>query len=306
MIDGWQSIGTGVVCGLSGICTVWAFFALNSMFTRARPPAANRYEGERRSELRSTSQLYRKCEPLVDELSRNFTSDSTAASSPLGRALHSQPTWRHWRPQEFLALKMLEGVLVGGTVCGLVAVTGFFTFAGLIGLSLAAIYPFIARQSVVAAANRRLKQQRLRLPFVVDQIALMMQAGANFEECLKAIVEDDPAHPLNGELAVVLAEIAVGRTRRDALLDLRDRIREQELADLVFAVTQGEELGTPLSSILTDQAEQMRVKRAQWGEKAAAEAEVQIVFPGMLVMVACLIVVIAPILLPAAFNVFAD
>lgn len=306
MIDGWQSIGTGIACGLSGLCAVWTLLALNALFNRQRPLATHRYEGERRSELRNASQIYRKCEPLIDELSHLFASPSSGTVSRLERALHSQPAWQHWRPQEFMALKMLEGVLVGAAVCGLVSVTGFLTFACLIGLSLVAIYPFLARQAVVAAADRRLKQQRLRLPFVVDQIALMMQAGANFEECLKAIVEDDPAHPLNTELAVVLAEIAVGRTRRDALLDLRDRIPEQELADLVFAVTQGEELGTPLSSILTDQAEQMRVKRAQWGEKAAAEAEVQIVFPGMLVMIACLIVVIAPILLPAAFNVFAD
>jgi hypothetical protein len=48
----------------------------------------------------------------------------------------------------------------------------------------------------------------------------------------------------------------------------------------------------------------MRIKRSQWGEKAAAEAEVQIVFPGMLIMIACLIVIIAPILLPAVFNLF--
>jgi tight adherence protein C len=50
----------------------------------------------------------------------------------------------------------------------------------------------------------------------------------------------------------------------------------------------------------------MRLRRAQWGEKAAAEAEVQIVFPGMLVMLACLIVVVAPMVLPAAFNIFND
>ena len=38
--------------------------------------------------------------------------------------------------------------------------------------------------------------------------------------------------------------------------------------------------------------------------KAAAEAEVSIVFPGMVLMIACLIVVIAPIILPAIMALF--
>ena len=42
----------------------------------------------------------------------------------------------------------------------------------------------------------------------------------------------------------------------------------------------------------------MRLKRAQWGEKAASEAEVQMVFPGMVTMIACLLVIVAPIVLP--------
>ena len=48
----------------------------------------------------------------------------------------------------------------------------------------------------------------------------------------------------------------------------------------------------------------MRIKRSQRGEKAAAEAQVNIVFPGMIVMIACLLVVIAPILLPPVLSLF--
>ena len=72
----------------------------------------------------------------------------------------------------------------------------------------------------------------------------------------------------------------------------------------MFAINKGEELGTPLSAILREQAEQMRLKRSQRGEKAAAEAEVNIVFPGMVLMIACLLIVIAPIILPAVLALF--
>jgi hypothetical protein len=48
----------------------------------------------------------------------------------------------------------------------------------------------------------------------------------------------------------------------------------------------------------------MRLKRSQRGEKAAGEAEVNILFPGMILMIACLLVVITPIVLPAVLALF--
>ena len=53
-----------------------------------------------------------------------------------------------------------------------------------------------------------------------------------------------------------------------------------------------------------DQAEQMRLKRSQRGEKAAAECEVKIIFPGMVLMIACLLVIITPIILPTILELF--
>jgi tight adherence protein C len=139
----------------------------------------------------------------------------------------------------------------------------------------------------------------LRLPFAVDQIALMMQAGAEFEGSLQTVVRDNADHPLGAEMGEVLRQVSLGRPRGQALEDLRRRLDDKDVSELVFAINKGQELGTPLSVILREQADQMRLKRSQWGERAAQEAQVQMVFPGMLVMVACLIVIIAPILLPA-------
>jgi hypothetical protein len=48
----------------------------------------------------------------------------------------------------------------------------------------------------------------------------------------------------------------------------------------------------------------MRLKRSQRGEKAAAEAEVSIIFPGMVLMIGCLLIVVAPFVLPAILALF--
>jgi len=102
----------------------------------------------------------------------------------------------------------------------------------------------------------------------------------------------------------VLRQISLGRPRNETLQALDERLQDDDVSEMVFAINKGEELGTPLSAILREQAEQMRLKRSQRGEKAAAEAQVNIVFPGMVVMIACLLVVIAPILLPPVLALF--
>ncbi len=293
-----------VLLGLSASLSAWWLLGLVAM---KRTKSGQRYEDERRGRMRRRNSIYRWFEPAIDELSQLMPDSSPEDSSHLElgrfeRALLVSES-RDWKPSEFWAGKWIEGCLVGGVVACLVSITGRFGFAMVLGGLLAMGYPWMAAQSLVAKAERRLKMQRLRLPFVVDQIALMMQAGAGFEESLRTVVTDEPEHPLLQELAIVLNDVDAGRSRRQALDEWKTRMRDADVAELVFAINKGEELGTPLSAILMEQAEQMRLKRSQWGEKAAAEAEVQIVFPGMLIMVACLIVIIAPILLPAAFNI---
>jgi hypothetical protein len=45
----------------------------------------------------------------------------------------------------------------------------------------------------------------------------------------------------------------------------------------------------------------MRRKRSQWAEKLTQEAQVTLVFPAMIIMVGCLILVAAPFLLTGLY-----
>lgn len=288
----------------SGMAFGWlAWEGLRAISIRPQAGRHDRYEEERRERMRATNRVYRWFEPAIDQFAKRDRSPAEQSSDRFQAAIRSSPEYRGWRPAEFVAMKSIEGALVSLAILAIIAATGFAWMAALLAVGLVCIYPLLARHSLLNAWKRRVIQQRRKLPFVVDQIALMMQVGASFDDGVRSIVTDNPHDPLSQELAIVLADCQVGRTRRSALHELRVRVPDPDLADFVYAVTKGEELGTPLTTILSDQAEQMRGKRAQWGEKAAAEAEVNIVFPGILVMVACLIVVVAPIILPAIFNV---
>lgn len=246
--------------------------------------------------MRSRSAIYRWCEPLLEEIAswaeRRLSVKWDRLQRNLGVAQEKLP----WHAKEFLAAKIVESSLIGATLFLLVALMGSYAAGAFLALLTAVCYAGLSLRTVADRAKRRL---RLRLPFAVDLIALMMEAGASFQESLRVVVDENSGHPLGEEFGEVLRQIALGRTRAEALRALQKRLNDPDVSELVFAINKGEELSTPLSAILRDQADQMRPKRSQWGEKAAGEAEVQLVFPGMVVMVACLLVVLAPIILPA-------
>lgn len=279
---------------------VWTVLQILT-YPKAKLTRGNQFERDRLGQLRAQSSVFRWLEPIVGEISVCYDSTSQRLVQ-LGRNLKLSEESVPWRPEEFLATKTIEAVLSAAFVFLLIAATGYYAFAACLALMLLLGYTWLAEQSIRSKSNRKMKAIRLRLPFAVDQMALMMQAGAEFEGSLETTIRDNLDHPLTIELREVLRQVSLGRPRAQALNDMRQRMDDKDISELVFAINKGEELGTPLSSILREQANQMRLKRSQWAEQAAAEAEVQMVFPGMVVMVACLLVIIAPILLPAVMT----
>jgi len=280
----------------------WQFLAIAS-YPRDKLGDAHPFERQRRDELRSGNLIYRWFEPLVDEIAGILHGQSHVLAD-LQRDLAISREKLPWRPEEFLATKWLEAAVGGGVFFLILWLAGWSTTAFVLGIAVAVIYGFLGPKFVRDRAKKRISRIRMRLPFAVDLIALMMEAGGGFQECLQTTVIENGDHPLTEELSEVLRQISLGRPRHEALRSLQERLQDPDIDELVFAVNKGEELGTPLSAILRDQAEQMRLKRSQRGEKAAAEAQVNIVFPGMVVMIACLLVVIAPIVLPAVLALF--
>jgi tight adherence protein C len=287
------------------VAAAWACFQLLSIATYPRNLLGDPhpFERQRREELRAGSFAYRWFEPVIDEVAALLTRRENPALEGLRHGLVAGREKLPWKPEEFIAAKWLEAIVFGGGIFLLLWIGNWPITAVVLGIAVALVYGLLTPKSVQDRARKRLARIRIRLPFAVDLIALTMEAGGGFQECLQTAVAENGNHPLTDELAEVLRQISLGRPRNEALTALQERLHDDDINELVFAINKGEELGTPLSAILRDQAEQMRLKRSQRGEKAAAEAEVKIVFPGMVLMIACLLVVIAPIVLPAILAV---
>ena len=143
-------------------------------------------------------------------------------------------------------------------------------------LVLAYAYPASWLSKELAARRKRIQRG---LPFVLDLLTLSVEAGMDFMSGLQRIVERRHLDPLGEELIRVLREIQVGKTRRQALRDMADRLDHPDVQSVTSALVQADEMGVSIGKTLRIQADQIRMRRFQRAEKLAHEAPVKILFP---------------------------
>jgi tight adherence protein C len=269
---------------------------------RVIDPALGRFELERRTELRAANSVFRWFEPWIDELVPWISRSSGKAVDQVRTNLIGSGEQLPWKPEEYIAVGRIESILAG--VCGaafggMMGSVGSMIIFGLLGYFGYGWYSL--RRLKLQAMNRRFAIRR-RLASAIDLMSLMMEVGASFQEALATVTREAGDHPLGEEFRRILRDLSLGRPRREALKSFADRLIDDDARELMAAIIEGETLGTPLAETMRTQAEQMRLKRSQWAEKAAEESKVQLVFPAMIIMAACLVIVVAPFILSALYT----
>jgi tight adherence protein C len=147
--------------------------------------------------------------------------------------------------------------------------------------------------------RKRSMEMVLQLPDALDLLTISVEAGLGFDAALAKVVEKMEG-PLVNEFRQALAEIRMGRTRRDALRDVVTRADAQPVSNFIGAIVQAEQLGVPIAKVLQIQSQQLRIERRQRAEEAAAKAPVKMLFP----MVGCIFPTIFIVILgPAIITV---
>jgi tight adherence protein C len=127
---------------------------------------------------------------------------------------------------------------------------------------------------------------------------LSVEAGLDFMSAMQRIVERGKIDALGEELVRVLREIQLGKTRRNALRDMGERVNQKDLRSVINALVQADELGVGIGSILRIQSDQMRQRRFERAEKKANEAPVKMLFPLVaFIFPAVFLVLLGPIVL---------
>jgi tight adherence protein C len=168
-----------------------------------------------------------------------------------------------------------------------------FVFIALVAL-FSALPDFLLKDM----ANTR-KQQILRaLPFAVDLLTLLVEAGLDFSAGLRRVLDRLPPGALHDELGILLRDIRLGTPRSEALRALSNRCDMVPLNSFTGVLIQADQLGASIGPVLRSQADQMRTERFQSAEKRGAQAATKILFPLILfIMPATFIIILGPIIL---------
>lgn len=148
----------------------------------------------------------------------------------------------------------------------------------------------------------RQKAILLAIPDVLDLLTISVKAGLGFDAALGKVVEKTQG-PLTDEFRRTLAEVRIGKARRDALREMVGRTNVPALTNFVSAIIQAEQLGVAIANVLEVQSEQLRIQRRQRAEEMAAKAPIKMLFP----LVGCIfpsmfIVILGPALILIANN----
>jgi tight adherence protein C len=146
---------------------------------------------------------------------------------------------------------------------------------GLVGLGIGYLAPefWLGRR-----VRARQKGILLQIPDALDLLTISVRAGLGFDAALGKVVEKLKG-PLVDEFRRALAEVRVGKARRDALRDIVPRTEVQPLTNFISAIIQAEQLGVSISKVLQVQSEQLRIERRQRAEEQAAQAPIKMLFP---------------------------
>ena len=198
--------------------------------------------------------------PMIQRLSRAGRRQEGGAIARIDAKLEKAGYPGGLRGADWVGVKILSLIAF--------AILGF-----LLGLLLTGGQPVIALLFVVGGAalgylapefwlgrkiRDRAMQMTLQLPDALDLLTISVEAGLGFDAALAKVTEKMEG-PLVNEFRQALAEVRMGRARREALRDVATRADSQPVTNFIGAIVQAEQIGVPIAKVLQIQSNQLRI-----------------------------------------------
>ena len=292
-----EPIGLAACLVMGGAVTIFIVWLLRSLATDDLEQDDEwRYDVSRINGLRRSDPVFRLFQPLIQTAAR-FNRNVFGGELPeLGRQIQAAGMSRYWLAEEYLGkLELISILLLPVYALSFVATIGGM---GVLTAFIASGMTFwVMKRQIKRRAERRLILIKRRMPYLLDLLTLLMEAGSSFIHALQQAVHEFARQPVAEEFGRVLADMNMGKARSEAFDSIRRRLDDDEINSIIAAILQSEELGTPITSIFRTQAEVLRVKRSQRAEKIAGEAGVNMLLPGVLVMASTGLLILGPFVL---------
>lgn len=126
--------------------------------------------------------------------------------------------------------------------------------------------------------KNRYKKALRELPDFLDLITISVEAGLGFDLALNKIISKKSG-VLSSEFFICLEEIRLGKTRKEALMGIKERLAFEDMRSFINSIIQSEKLGVNLVQTLRAKSEDERDRRKQRAEEEAMKTSIKILFP---------------------------
>ena len=158
----------------------------------------------------------------------------------------------------------------------------------LLGVGAAMFLPhFYVTQKIKTRNHTALRE----LPDILDLLTVSLEAGLGFDSAIHKVVTKKEG-VLSSELHRCLEEIRLGKTRREALSGIRDRVAQEQIKAFISSILQAEKLGIGMVQVLRIQSAEVRDQRKQRAEEEAMKAPIKMLFPLVLFIFPSLFIVL--------------
>lgn len=161
----------------------------------------------------------------------------------------------------------------------------------LIGLIISIVVP---NNYINTKIKQRYKQAIKELPDFLDILTVCLEAGLGFDSALSKVISKKNG-VLSTEFHICLEEIRLGKTKKEALTRVKERLDFDEFRSLINSILQAEKLGVSFVKIFRVRSQEEREKRKQRAEEQAMKAPIKMLFPLVLfIFPSIFIVLIGP------------
>jgi tight adherence protein C len=201
----------------------------------------------------------------------------------------------------FLFLIAVSTVTIASLYLVLVLVSGSFGALQFLGLLLFLTLGFSLPYFWLSHRVSRRQGAIIKdLPNALDLVTTCVEAGLGLGSAFAKVAETMPG-PFSEELAQALGEMAMGRSRRDALRDIGQRTGVPDVITFVSAIIHAETTGSAIGDVLRVQAQAMRTRRRQRVERTAQKMPIWMTFPLVIFLLPSLFIAI---LGPAGIEIY--
>lgn len=280
--------------------SISVFFLLYAIYAPVKAPKARTLDeevfGSKEVTIESGDSLGRYARPILDNFLPQFPEIPLSDERKKGLEALLVKSGNPWNlnVNEFLGLSLalgFTGALIGSAIAafGILpdqlppVVVILFTTLG------AAVLPYSQYNSKKETRKKSIERE---LPEALDLLTITIASGQTFESALDQVCRQMPEGLLKSEFVKISTEFQAGGTIERALLDFSRRYDSQDLDSFAKAVIQTNELGTPVTETLAQQAQLVRSNYEARVEKMIAKLE------------STLFIALIPTMLPALMIIF--